>query len=129
MSSITAVQFKSVGGYGKFMGKLNRSSTSAVGPATGYIQFVLLGSSESKGGLMAAQYDENTVMFNNVGEPEFEKIRDFVEQRIIALRDHGRTTVIQEADVADQILKLSQLRDQGILTEDEFQARKTKLLS
>lgn len=29
----------------------------------GYIQFVILGSRESKGGLMAATQDENTVMF------------------------------------------------------------------
>ena len=32
-------------------------------------------------------------------------------------------------DIADQIEKLAQLRDKGILTEEEFQAKKTDLLS
>lgn len=31
-------------------------------------------------------------------------------------------------DVFDQLSKLGQLRDQGILTEEEFQAQKAKLL-
>ncbi len=32
-------------------------------------------------------------------------------------------------DVADQLRKLADLRDQGILTEDEFAAQKAKLLA
>jgi Short C-terminal domain len=31
-------------------------------------------------------------------------------------------------DVADQLRKLAELRDQGVLTDDEFAAQKTKLL-
>ena len=34
-----------------------------------------------------------------------------------------------QPDIADQIEKLAQLRDKGILTEEEFQAKKTDLLS
>jgi hypothetical protein len=34
-----------------------------------------------------------------------------------------------EPDAADQIRKLAQLRDEGLLTEEEFQAKKTQLLS
>lgn len=100
-----------------------------MGPATGFIQFVVLGSQESKGGFFAAQYDENTVLFNNVGEPDFEKIRDFVEKRIIELREPASTTVVQELDIADQLLKFSQLRDQGILTSEEFEIQKSKILN
>ncbi len=32
------------------------------------------------------------------------------------------------ADIADQIRKLAELRDTGVLTDEEFQAKKTKLL-
>lgn len=32
-------------------------------------------------------------------------------------------------DLADQIRKLADLRDQGILTEEEFQGKKSQLLS
>ena len=100
-----------------------------MGPATGFIQLVVLGSQESKRGLGAAQYDENTVMFNNVGQPDFEKVRDFIEKRIIELRQPASTTVVQEVDIADQLLKLSQLRDQGILTTEEFEIQKSKILN
>ena len=34
-----------------------------------------------------------------------------------------------QSDIADQIEKLAQLRDKGIITEEEFQAKKTDLLS
>ena len=34
-----------------------------------------------------------------------------------------------QPDIADQIKKLAQLRDEGILTEEEFQSKKTDLLS
>lgn len=129
ISSITAVQFKAVGKFGSRMGRLNKTPDSAMGPATGFIQFVVLGSQESKGGFFAAQYDENTVLFNNVGEPDFEKIRDFVEKRIIELREPASTTVVQELDIADQLLKFSQLRDQGILTSEEFEIQKSKILN
>lgn len=129
ISSITAVQFKSVGKFGSSLGRLNKSADSNTIPATGYIQFVVLGSQESKGGLAAAHYDENTVTFNSVGESDFVRIRDFVEQRIIELRNPAPVVVAQEVDVADQILKLANLVAQGVLTQEEFEAQKSKLLS
>ena len=39
-----------------------------------------------------------------------------------------QTTPAQAPDVADQLRKLADLRDQGILTDDEFAAQKAKLL-
>lgn len=41
---------------------------------------------------------------------------------------NGEAATAPEPDVADQLRKLAQLRDDGILTDDEFQARKTQLL-
>jgi len=40
----------------------------------------------------------------------------------------GAVTNIVQSDLADQILKLSALVEQGILTQEEFQAQKQKLL-
>lgn len=37
-------------------------------------------------------------------------------------------TPSQSSDIADQIRKLSELKDEGILTEEEFQVKKTALL-
>ncbi len=33
------------------------------------------------------------------------------------------------ADIADELRKLAALRDEGIITDEEFQAQKTKLLN
>lgn len=44
--------------------------------------------------------------------------------------DAARNTIAASArgDVADQIRKLGQLRDEGLLTDEEFRAKKAKLL-
>ncbi len=81
ISSIVAVQFRGVGKYGSVMGRLSKSPESKNAPATGLIQFVVLGQ-ESKRGLLSAQFDENSLQFNSPGQPDFEKIRDFIQQRI-----------------------------------------------
>ncbi|GAA0717288.1 hypothetical protein GCM10008905_02780 [Clostridium malenominatum] len=46
------------------------------------------------------------------------------------LEDNSRSdTESNQQDVAGQIKKLAELRDQGILTEDEFNIKKTELLA
>ena len=37
--------------------------------------------------------------------------------------------LLSSSDVPDQIKKLAELKEQGILTEDEFQSKKQQLLS
>lgn len=58
-----------------------------------------------------------------------------VDQAIGTLRrligDHQRTSHVREShhsDPIDQIKRLGELRDQGLLTEDEFQSKKRQLL-
>ena len=41
----------------------------------------------------------------------------------------GPTIIKQEVDIADQIRKLSDLKNDGILTEDEFNKKKAELLT
>lgn len=108
ISSISSVQFKKPGAM-----------------TNGYIQFSLSGGRESGRGLMDATKDENSVMFTSAQVKSFEAIRDFIEERL------GGGQAPQQAatpDLADQLTKLANLRDQGILTDDEFQAQKAKLL-
>ena len=80
ISSIVAVQFKGVGKYGSLLGR-GKSPGSAAGLATGLIQFVVRGQ-ESKRGLISARYDENSLGFSSAGQPDFERVRDFIQQRI-----------------------------------------------
>lgn len=109
ITSITSVQFKKVGMI-----------------TSGYIQFSLMGGSEAKGGVFDATQDENTVMFVKKQEKDFERIRDAVQA---ALNAPPPSAVLSTASVADQLEKLAQLREKGILTDGEFQVQKEKLLA
>jgi hypothetical protein len=144
IAQISAVQFKGVGGLGKgianFTNKtpglsaLNKLQGGAAG-ATGYIEFVIIGSSESKGrallgGLNAMASNENAVMFGPDQEEAFSQIRDFIENKIREryTAQPAAQPVVAAPDVATQIGSLKQLFDTGVLTEDEFQKAKAKLL-
>jgi hypothetical protein len=104
-SSITAVQFK-------------RS-----GLMDGYIQFSLAGGNESRGGVLAASRDENSVCFSD--NELFERARDEIEKRI-AVRASAPAPIVQS--VADQLDKLASLVDRGLLSKEEFEEQKRVLL-
>lgn len=106
ISTITSVQFKQAGML-----------------TNGYIQFAFMGGQEAKSGLFKGTQDENTVMFNVKQQPLFEKIRDAVEDLIQA----GAAPVAAVSD-ADELEKLAGLVDKGILTAEEFQAKKERIL-
>lgn len=115
ISSIAAIQFK------------------AAGLTSGYLEFSLPGGRESKGGLFAATKDENTFMFRgHPGENELAReIKEFIEAKGRELRQPQvvvQTVAATAVDIPGQIKKLAELRDSGILTEDEFQAKKVQLL-
>lgn len=109
--SITSVQFKEAGF------------------TTGYIQFGVAGGKESRAGVSAAVKDENTVLFIKKTAPTFRELRDLVEQRSIAARRGPIPAASSSNGIADELKALAELRSVGILTEDEFQQQKTKMLS
>jgi len=106
-TSITAIQFKK-------SGFLN-----------GYLQFTMPGGVESRGGILAASSDENTLMFSGQNDLAIE-IKDYIEKRIQELRSPSSATA--SGGVADELQKLAALQSSGILSEDEFIAAKKKLL-
>jgi Domain of unknown function (DUF4429)/Short C-terminal domain len=110
LASITAVQMRPGGAI-----------------ANGFIKFTIPGSPESRGGLSDASKDENAVIFKRKQQAEFDAVREHVENYITA----RHTTPAQapaQPDIADQIRKLAELRDAGILTSEEFEAKKAELL-
>ena len=90
--------------------------------ADGYIQFAFQGGLEAKGGFFQAHSDENSVVFNRKQQAEFQAIREELQRRMAANRGGASSSV------ADEIKKLADLRDQGILTTAEFEAKKKQLL-
>jgi len=95
----------------------------------GFIQFSVPGGNErrsSLGGQTAgARQDENSVTFRKNQQADFEAVRVLIES-VIARR--GRPAVPATLDLADQLERLAALRDQGILTEQEFATQKARLL-
>ncbi len=98
----------------------------------GYIQFVLIGSQESKGGLQEAMYDENTVCFDGGFDPKTHnknarEIKDYIE-KYLSEHDKGNNVVIKKEDKYDQVAKLKQLLDDGAITKEEFEKEKKKIM-
>ncbi len=98
--------------------------------ANGFIQFTVMGGLEKSGGILNAADDENSVVLKRGDQSkEGKKIKEFVESKMLELSKPQTTTVInQAASGADEILKLKQLLDAGILTQEEFEAKKKQIL-
>ena len=110
-SSINAIQYKSPGTF-----------------TNGYIQFTLSGGMESRGGILDATKDENTVMFAAKDTVVMGNIKDYVESQMQKLR---KPTISNQplVSLSSELEKLGELKNKGILTDDEFQAAKKRLLS
>lgn len=109
MNNITGLQFKEPG------------------MTSGYLQFILLGSQESKGGIMAAVKDENTILFTKKELNIVLEIKAYVEE-FIANKNSVTQNNNQQFSNADEILKFKQLLDIGAITEEEFEAQKKSIL-
>ncbi len=97
----------------------------------GFIQFTVPGGNEQQSAFgsqtTAAAKDENSVMFTKKQTPEFERLRAAIDEAIAsqhAPQDAGNS----QGSMADELAKLAALRDQGIITDADFEAGKAKLL-
>jgi hypothetical protein len=108
--SIVAVQFKESGAL-----------------FSGYIQFTIPGGNESRGGLLSATKDENTFMFaekkNNALAIE---IKNYIDSAVRKLKTPQANS--QTVSLSDELQKLAGLKEQGILSDEEFQAAKKRLI-
>ncbi|WP_181035020.1 DUF4429 domain-containing protein [Arthrobacter sp. B0490] len=101
---------------------------------SGFIQFSIAGGNEKTSRFghqtMSAVEDENSVVFVKGEEKAFLAMRNAIESAQRALHQpaiaHQATPV---DDVFAQLEKLGKLRDEGIVSDGEFEARKTELLS
>ena len=94
---------------------------------SGYLQFTIPGGNESKGGIFAAAKDENTFMFRYTkNNAQAKEIKEYIVEAI--RRSQAPQTTLSATSLSDELQKLAQLKDQGVLSEDEFQAAKKKLI-
>lgn len=112
----------------------------------GYIQFSILGGVESgkrdlisgafSSPLLDAMYDENSVVFKGKQVESFRKIKDLILSEIDKRETQRNNNVItikqnidgNKIDEIEYIKKLAELRDRSIITEEEFSAKKKKVL-
>lgn len=92
------------------------------GMVAGYIQFSVTGGNEAKSGLFQSSMDENSVNFHVYGgkNERFEECKRLVEERITQGKS-GHSSL-------DELSKLADLKTKGVITEEEFQAKKKLLL-
>ena len=99
---------------------------------TGYIQIAEIGSNQNKSfttGAYQAALDENSVLFQSSSDYETAlKIKEFIETQM-ANESSGKTVIQNQVSAADEILKLKSLLESGILTQEEFDAKKKQLLN
>ena len=107
-SDLTAVEFKKAGLTG------------------GHIQFSLLGGRENVGGMLAASSDENTIMFGSGDNEIAEKMVSYIQERIKEARQPKVANA--SSSVADEIMKLKNLLDMDVITQEEFETKKKQLL-
>ena len=104
ISSISSVQFKEAGNI-----------------LSGFIQIAFSGGKESHGGRFDAVSDENSVVFTRNQQAAFAAIRDEIRAR-------QAPNAPPSASSADELERFAGLRDRGIITEEEFAAKKRLIL-
>jgi hypothetical protein len=103
----------------------------AGGVFSGYLQFSMAGAVETRSQFGRSSYDaagdENSIMFTQYEQPYFEKFREAVEQAIAAQRQ-GQVSPALDLDFVGQLKGIAELRESGVLTEEEFQQKKAEIL-
>ena len=112
-SSISAIQLKEAGAV-----------------FSGYLQFTIPGGNESKGGVFSAASDENTFMFAEKKNNALAiQIKEYIETKVQELHSPRNTQSQSATSLSDEIQKLASLRDSGVLSDQEFQTAKSRLIS
>jgi Domain of unknown function (DUF4429)/Short C-terminal domain len=76
-----------------------------------------------------AHDDENTIVFTKGQMEDFLAIKNAIQDNLAKRGDPMVINTVPNFSKADELAKLKQLFDDGILSESEFSAEKSKLLS
>jgi hypothetical protein len=98
--------------------------------ARGFIEFTVPGGKDSKN-IEQALRNENALPLKAANQnDEAMKIKAYVEEQIMKYANNkGGTTIVQQAaSPAEELKKMKELLDIGIITQEEFDAKKKQLL-
>ncbi len=102
--------------------RLKRATTLG----NGYIHFALLGKGETQG--VDPARDENTVIYRGARQVEFERIKVAIETRMAASQTNIPQPPPSALSYIEELEQLAVLRSKGIITEEEFAAKKRQIL-
>ena len=94
----------------------------------GYLQL------ETASGIMYMKqnnfFNENSFTFDTTvqSNEKMNEVADYVRGKVEEAKNGGGQTVVKEASAADEIKKFKELLDMGIITQEEFNAKKKQLL-
>lgn len=91
----------------------------------GYMEFEYPGS--RSGNSSGAYSSENAISFAKKDLEKMKEIYNYVDGKIREYKNKGNETV-QQLSPADELKKFKELLDVGIITQDEFDAKKKELL-
>lgn len=99
----------------------------------GYLKLTLKGGFEEQGGRMMGLWDENSIFFKRKDDDKFLQAKMQIEERISqsSIPADVKTNAVhppQQDGYIDELERLAGLRDKGIITDDDFNAKKNKLL-
>ncbi|GGV36829.1 hypothetical protein GCM10010293_40320 [Streptomyces griseoflavus] len=98
----------------------------------GFIAFSAAGGNERRSRFGSqtsnAVNDENSVIFTTRQKTAFEELRKAIEAAIANHHSGNPSAAPPPPSVADELAKLATLRDQGAITDAEFQQQKQRLL-
>lgn len=108
IADITSIQFKEPSGI-----------------AVGFIQFSYPGSIDRKDGVTGAVNDENSIVVDNNNLTKAKEVVQYLEERRSSLRTINQ---VQPTSSADEIAKFKKLLADGVISQEEFDAKKKQLL-
>ena len=98
--------------------------------ARGFIEFTVPGGKDSAN-IEQAMRNENALPLKDaMGSKSAMQIKAYVDEQITKLAGNkGGTTIVQQAtSPAEELKKMKELLDMGIITQEEFDAKKKQLL-
>ncbi len=91
----------------------------------GYMEFEYPGS--RSGNSSGAYSSENAIAFSKKDSDKMKEIFNYIDGKIREYKNKGNVTV-QQLSPADELKKFKELLDAGILTQEEFDAKKKELI-
>ena len=75
-------------------------------------------------------FNENSFTFDTTvqSNEKMIEVADYIRGRVEAAKNGGGQTIVQGVSAADELRKFKELLDMGVLTQEEFDAKKKQLL-